>query len=220
MNIFKAIIEDNISRVKKLLDSGIDVNIKNSAKETPLYTACRLRNIEIVKLLLEHPNIDVNIKDEHGDTPLFIACDYNRIEIVKLLLSHPDIDVNVNSGDYYESNPLGRACSYNRIEIVKLLLGHPSIDVNIQNKLGNTPLHEACESNNIEIVKLLLQHPNIDTDINYSVYTIKTKLSFISDEEEEYTTYLYSPKVRTLLKKHINYKQKSIINKILDTIED
>jgi ankyrin repeat protein len=85
MNIFEAIERNNIQKVKELLDLGVDVNSKNQYGRTPLYAACDYEYIDIVKLLLAHPDIDVTSKTNYGDTALSIACVRYNIEIVKFL---------------------------------------------------------------------------------------------------------------------------------------
>lgn len=99
-DIFKAIQNNDIEKVKELLDSGIDVNTKNKFEDTPLYEACYFNRIEIVKLLLEHPNIDVNTKDKYEMTPLYEACSFNHIEIVKLLLARSDIKIDFDYNEF------------------------------------------------------------------------------------------------------------------------
>ena len=198
MDIFEAIKNNNIARIKELLDSGIDVNSQNDDGWTPLHEVCENNNIEIVKLLLEQPNIDVNAKDYDGWTPLSIACINHKLENVKELLSHPNI--NVNAKDYKGKTTLYHACrgGYPKV-VVKLLLEHPNIDVNLQDYKGMTPLYVACKSKNIEIAKLLLSIPDIKINFNITEFKNQVKL------------YLYIKR-----KQNINLDK---VNKILDMIE-
>ena len=96
MNFFKAILDNNIDTVKKLLYSGLDINIQDNEKDTALHKACKKNKIELIKLLLAHPDIDVNItnENENKNTALYHACNRNNIKIVKLLLEHPKIKLN------------------------------------------------------------------------------------------------------------------------------
>ena len=220
MNIFEAIDNNDIVRVKELLDSGIDVNIKNESGDTLLHIVCSYNsNIEIVKLLLEQPNIDMNTKNYYGKTPLYLACEENHVETVKLLLKHPDIDVNSKTNNGKTS--LHRACNINSIEIVKLLLAHPNISVNVKDDNVNSSLYQACRYNKIEIVKLLLAKPDIEIDFDYNILKKEEELPHWDDEGDLIIkiSLLFSPKVRSLLKSH-THKYKDLINKILDSIED
>jgi ankyrin repeat protein len=129
MDIFDAIGSNDLVKVTKLLNSGIDVNVKNFGEWTPLHIACINDRVKVVKLLLNHPDIDINAKNRYEQTPLHIACRDGYVEVVKVLLNHPDIDVNAIDED--EWTPLHDACVRGRIEVVKLLLNHPKIVVEI-----------------------------------------------------------------------------------------
>jgi ankyrin repeat protein len=62
--------------------------------DTPLWRAIISQNVEIVKLLIQHPSIDVNhTHDSSGYSLLTHAVHTRRDDIVKLLLDHPNIDL-------------------------------------------------------------------------------------------------------------------------------
>jgi len=63
--------KNDIENLKKLIDSGADVNAKNKDGDTPLHTATWKGNIEIVKLLIEN-GANLNIQDSNGKTPLHL----------------------------------------------------------------------------------------------------------------------------------------------------
>ena len=71
-NILDCIKQNNIDKIKELLYSGVDVNIKDNYGETPLYYASTYGQLQIVKLIIEY-GADVNAKDNDGDTPLYWA---------------------------------------------------------------------------------------------------------------------------------------------------
>lgn len=126
--------------------------------------ASRHNRIDILQLLLAHPDIDVNISDSDGITPLLDAVCKNHIDIVQLLLQNPRTDINAQ-------NNLGKtaligASTLNLPDIVRLLLAHPDIDVNISDRdlFGNTPLWYAVYDGHIRIVQLLLEDSR--TDVN------------------------------------------------------
>ena len=170
MNIFDAIANNNIARVKELLDSGININIENQNGNTPLYHACFCDNFDIVKLLLEFPysKKDVTVDAVYNKDDLLSSGFDSDSEIFKTLTSSysytedKSIDVNAKTRDNW--SPLHRACYHENVDIVKLLLEHPSINVNAKDNYGRTPLHIACDFMLIKIVKLLLDNPK--TDVN------------------------------------------------------
>lgn len=64
--LIKAISEGNISQVKKLLNEGVDVNIKDKDGSTALIWASSHGNKQIVKMLLEiGAYVDINIVNKY-----------------------------------------------------------------------------------------------------------------------------------------------------------
>jgi ankyrin repeat protein len=60
---FLAIYDNNIEKVKELIDQGVDINYKNSSGYTPLLIASFYEKIDVVKLLLIQPNINIDLVD-------------------------------------------------------------------------------------------------------------------------------------------------------------
>ena len=93
----------NNTRAKFILQcNGTDVNTLGLASEdihsrhpkTPLYYASEEGRVEVVKLLLAHPDIDVTMKLNVSFTALGISSNLGNFEVVKELLAHPKVDVN------------------------------------------------------------------------------------------------------------------------------
>ncbi|ERF73756.1 hypothetical protein EPUS_01010 [Endocarpon pusillum Z07020] len=74
--------------------SDVDVNSKNTWKQTPLSYAAERGHEEMVKLYLTRPDIDINSTDICGQTPLSLAAGRGHEAVVKLFLTRPDIDIN------------------------------------------------------------------------------------------------------------------------------
>lgn len=64
--LFRAVEEDDIEVVKLLIETGVNVNVKNDNGDTPLHI---VRNVEIAKLLVKN-GADINARNNNGDTPL------------------------------------------------------------------------------------------------------------------------------------------------------
>lgn len=77
----------NLSRI--LLENGIDVNGHQSPNDTykvyPIMEAIANKNIELVRLLLEH-HANLTIKDSDGNSPLSLAREVGAKDIEALLL--------------------------------------------------------------------------------------------------------------------------------------
>jgi len=99
---------------KLLIDSGVNVNTKNSA----LKVASLWGNTEIVKLLIDN-GVDVNSKTNYGEALRF-AAQNGHTDIVKMLLV-AGADVNVKSEDMY-GNPQTALSMTHDDDIKKLLI--------------------------------------------------------------------------------------------------
>ena len=66
----EAIIEQNVSKLQKLVDSNIDVNCKDGMGDTPLHYAVFYQNIEMIQLLIAS-GANLEIKGGNDLTPLF-----------------------------------------------------------------------------------------------------------------------------------------------------
>jgi ankyrin repeat protein len=161
----EAVVGNNTTTVRAFLDKpNINVNTPDGYEFSPLCSAsnCGDSHIEVVKLLLAHPQIDVNRIGKDSENSLYLAAQNGYADIVKLLLKHPNIDVNI--ANRYGYSPLYIASENNHAKIVKLLLNFPKIDPNKSDVQRLSPLHIACLKGHIDIVKLLLKHPNIEVN--------------------------------------------------------
>lgn len=177
---------------------NIYINYTNDYGWSALMLAVYNDNLEIVKLLLEHPTLEVDINMtsfEQGESALILALyPYKRdgkllelstekIEIIKLLLNYPNCKLNINIQDNNGNTALIYAINRD-LEIVKMLLSYPGIDVNIKNNYSETALIIVTKERNIEVIKLLLNHPDhkVITDIQ-DMYK-KSALDIATDNDD------------------------------------
>ena len=64
-----------------------------STNGTSLHIASGYGHVEVVKLLLAHPNIDVNVKNDDGRTPVSHSCWNGKVSVGQVLLKDPRVDV-------------------------------------------------------------------------------------------------------------------------------
>ena len=75
----------SVECVKLLADEEeVKWNEKNMVGNTPLLTAMRENNTDLVKTLLKIPSVDINVKDRHGKCLLKLAAEKNNLQLVKI----------------------------------------------------------------------------------------------------------------------------------------
>lgn len=89
--LLKAIYENDIEKakeeVKKLIESGDDIDICDENGSTALMKASSYGHIEIVKLLIDN-GADVNYTDVDGEAALEYADSKEHFKVFKLLIKH------------------------------------------------------------------------------------------------------------------------------------
>lgn len=168
---------------KFFLQNGANVNSDLNGF-TPLMASVEHGNVDIVKLIVDHPNVDVNFgnimtplhlatmkNNVHivelllsknaninavcdGQTPLTIATDQNFCEILKLFIERGG---DPNDRLLIFETPLHNAAKHGDLEFVKYLIGK-SANVNAQNFGKFTPLHYSVRKNNFDITKILFEN--------------------------------------------------------------
>jgi len=110
---------------EKLLQISHDFHSEGSRRPgtTPLAMACHYRNLDLIKILLEHgANPNTSATRRPGSTPLALACQQGDIAVSRLLLEHR-ADPNACGNDGL--TPMIRASRVGNLEMVKLLLTPP-----------------------------------------------------------------------------------------------
>jgi len=145
--IHLAVREEDLAKVKSLIEAGADVNAKDEGGQTPLFVT---GDKEVVEFLIAQ-GANVNATDKMAWTPLHYVCiNGNKGKAELLLAKGADINAIGGTGE----RPLHLAIVSRRADLVELLVTKGA-DVNAQGRGGETPLHMA---RNTEMVKLLLAH--------------------------------------------------------------
>ena len=71
--------------MKKLIDLGCDLEVKDSAMRTPLSVAVYYNRMSITTLLVE-AGCQLNVRDSGGKTPLLLATKNHNLEVSQYLL--------------------------------------------------------------------------------------------------------------------------------------
>ena len=164
----------------------IDTREESMFEDTPLTLAAYYKRVEIVSLLINHPNMTqelINYGDYIGQTPLHCACSKSNFnddatfddaaDMVKILID--DKRTNINQCNQRGQTALIDAI-HEQTKAAHILIDHPDFDVNIQCNKGQTALHYAAKINKYinpdvsqeeaaEMVRKLLQRKDIDKNI-------------------------------------------------------
>ena len=133
----------------------IDLNYKDSNKETILHLATKSNDINTIKKLISI-GIDLNDKQRDDCTALHLACYKKCDKIVNLILESDDI--KIDELDKSGNSPLHIACSFNCHEIANKLI-KKGANVNKMTKYYyRTPLIMAIFAKDLEMVKLLVEN--------------------------------------------------------------
>ena len=187
--------------VKGFVNSGGDVNEKNSEGNTILHYAAQSGSLEIVKYLVEH-SADVNCKTKKNESVLHYATQSpGSLDIVKYLVEH---GADINSKTEKHLSILHYAARYGSLEMVEYLVENGA-KVTMEECKGNeTVLFEAVDQGNETIVNYLLSHGAVK-DIHECDRSGRSLLSI--------ACYLgHIALVQTLLKHKVNVrKEKTLV---------
>ena len=136
--LYDATAGGRVSEVSSLLRDHPEINVSwtnpDNYQWTPLHAASRYGHVEVVKLLLAHPNINVNLKSSSGQTPLSKGCQCGQVSVVGVLLKDPRVDVTLD--DNSERSPLWQASLKGKHEVIEWLIASGRDLGDVKNKKG------------------------------------------------------------------------------------
>lgn len=152
--LFTAVDEGDISRVKTLVGSGVNVNAIYYGGKTALMIASGNGDTRIVKLLLE-AGARVNTSSQSdGMTPLLLASWFGHSETATCLLeAGADPNAVLKNKNF---SALYVAYLNEHFDLIPLLINF-GCNVDAKSSQGLTTLASASENGNIDIVRLLLE---------------------------------------------------------------
>eukprot|EP01100_Stratorugosa_tubuloviscum_P013982 TRINITY_DN7226_c0_g1_i1.p1 TRINITY_DN7226_c0_g1~~TRINITY_DN7226_c0_g1_i1.p1 ORF type:complete len:763 (-),score=369.26 TRINITY_DN7226_c0_g1_i1:12-2300(-) len=168
--VHAAVQKQNIDEVKRLLDSGISVNIRDEEQQTALHIAVNENLVDIIRLLLAR-HADPNAQDRNGWTPLHCAARLGHYIACEQLLYEDKTDVACLNKDgtsalHYLVRKIpqpSEKMSY--IAVMDHMLSR-GVEIESQTKFGETPLHQSCERGNEDAVCFLLEHKASPNKVN------------------------------------------------------
>ena len=125
----------NSALVKRVLQTGVDINSKGSYGETALHLSSRAGHLAVVQLLVSK-GASVDVRDRLGQTPCMLASERGKSKIVDYLLKKGG---KANAVDGNGTTALMWACISKDKETIKSLLRHKA-NINATDKRGRTAL--------------------------------------------------------------------------------
>ena len=157
--LHSASYKGHLQVVRYLLRHGVDVNVRDSGKDTPFLLASWQGYSDVAQCLLEH-GADVELRDQLDNTPLNLAARYGQFDAVRFLLEH-NADFNPpdrNGWTPLHNSIMGRGLNADRPKIARLLLKYGA-NPNARAHDLRTPLHLASmRTDSLDILRILLEH--------------------------------------------------------------
>jgi ankyrin repeat protein len=143
----------NIAILQRILDKGIDINLRDNEGKTALFWAVQYNWLPESKFLLEH-HANPNIADNSGIYPLHFATHQGFIDLISLLSNYANINLRTTDQDKFTA--LYLASQDGKLDIVKILANKGAdLDIVRENN-GMPPLHVAMQKKHIEVAQELL----------------------------------------------------------------
>lgn len=136
-----------------LLNQGLDINDRDSYKNTALHNAAIHGQKDVVKVLLER-GAEVNAKNLDHNTPLYLAVSCSHDQLIPILLKQGAISNDRCKDDW---SPLHKAADNGHVAIAQTLMGHGA-SINAWSAKGLIPLHRAAGRGHIQMLRMLLDH--------------------------------------------------------------
>ena len=157
LKLEKAIREQDIDRVRRLVEKGVDVQYRNDQSLTFLHQAACYGNVEIVTLFIKL-GVPIDSRSIYDFTPLHLA--KSGAIASALILAKANIEATNGSKSKKQwkslgNTPLHTAVWYDRIDVIEALLD-AGADIDAKNKYGIAALHEAAGFGKSETVQALV----------------------------------------------------------------
>lgn len=144
--------------IRKLVERGCEVNLKDQNGSMPLVLACRFASYSDCMYLVQK-GTNLNCTNKSGVTPLIASIMSRNADIVNFLLEN---NVAINQCTVRGKSPLYYAAKRGCSEIVGILIKKEA-SVNICDKAGKSPLYWTAQNGYLNIAKILIDN---NADVN------------------------------------------------------
>ncbi len=151
-----AAAQGRADEVRRLLDGGESVDVRNALGRTPLYEAAKRGRLDAVRLLVERGAKVNAAESDVGFTPLHVASERKHPEVVRYLIGK---GADVNARNKWRQTPLWQVSWqtwHHDAGIAEILLASGA-DPNAADHKGLTPLIMAARGGYTALAELLLR---------------------------------------------------------------
>jgi ankyrin repeat protein len=140
-NLFQAATYGDVQGVRKYLDLGANIEVKDYRGLTSLQIACARGHLDVVRLLLER-GANIEAAGESGQTSLILASMEGHLDVVKELM---DRGANIEAAENrHGSNSLTMASFRGKLGVVKELVDRGA-NIFVKN-VGGVTARQAAET--------------------------------------------------------------------------
>ncbi|CAB0020981.1 unnamed protein product [Nesidiocoris tenuis] len=163
--LHSAILSEEYSVIKFLLEQGADLDAYDSNGDTPLHLAVRQKNPELVQTIIAFlKDGEIDMKNKEGVPALFLAVSSDWRAGVTLLLEN---GASVTTKSDSRETVFHIAAKLGDQEMMKELLSEKGADEVLQDKdaEGLTPLHRAIQTSSLPVVKELVNIARVNLGV-------------------------------------------------------
>ncbi len=173
-DLFFAILENDVAKVKVLLENGVSANVSDLEEKTALMHA---ESEEIIMLLMQN-EADIRARDRHGRTALMHAALMGRRSgVTRMLIT---CGATVNAKDSNGMTALMHAADQGHAKIVRILLQNGA-NVNVISDGALSALVRAAHNGHLDVVRMLLEN---GADVNHAMTMFYA--GTLNDEENKF----------------------------------
>ncbi len=167
--LFKAIRDNDLEKIEELLRprlfgllSGLTVNSKGYANDTPLHIAAEAGRSKIAEYFVTH-GAQIDTINKNGETPLYLASANGHTFLARFLVT---AGANINGKSGSGDTALLISLERGHIDLAKVLIALGA-DITIKDGYGYTPLHWAANKGVTDIMNILIEK---NADVNAKIF--------------------------------------------------
>ena len=196
---------DDIKKVKLLVDLGADVEQTDEFRRTAMMYASKGGKAEIIQYLHDKKPGMIHAEYYMEKTAFLLACEHSNLETVKLLI---DLGANFEKSDYCKRTGMMYALKGGKTEIIQYLHERNPRMIHAENFMEQTAFLQACK-NAVRHQKALELLYELGSDINHTDRNGTTCLMMVLSDK--YLTKIFHDDLKKIIA-YLLSKSKNIIH--------